>query len=146
MTREQNFRVSLKNQLNLFTAWIYIEGGELKRIPASSFPSFMVSLGATRYTAYTFTGAPTFGEQDFRIEINYRQDHLKGNLAYLTRSDDVKLAEQFFTSVYAPPILALGETYRIELAIITGIKPANIDSKDTRYSFVIEGKYFFTLL
>lgn len=145
MTREQNFRTSIKTQLTTFTAWLYIEGGEVKRLPTSSFPSFTISLGATKYTAFAFGGAPTFGEQDFRIEILYRQDQLKGDQAYLTRSDDIKLAEQFLSSVYAPPALMAGETYRIELATIIGVKPANVDTKETRFSFVVEGKYFFTL-
>ena len=145
MTREQNFRISIRTQLSAFTAWLYIEGGELKRLPTSSFPSFAIGLGTTRYTSFAFNGVPTFGEQDFRIEINYRQDQLKGDQAYLTRSDDIKIAEQFFSSVYAPPVLAPGETYRIEQAIITGIKSANVDPKETRFSFVVEGKYFFTL-
>jgi hypothetical protein len=145
MTREINFRTSFNGQLATYSGWSFITRNGKRKLPPSDFPSYAIELGTTSYTRFAFNGPATSGEQMFRLTIYFRQPQLKPLDAFTSHSDDVNIAEQFIQAIYAPPVVAPGETYRIESTQIAAVKPAEIDPLETRFTVTIEGKYFFTL-
>lgn len=146
MTREINFLTSLRAGLALYSGWQPVdENRGAKPLPPSAFPSFAVSLGATKYTKYGFTGQAIYGEQSFVVTINFTEHQLKYLEAFTKHSDMSELAATYINIFYVPPTLGLGELYRIERAIITKIESPLIDKDNTRFTAKLEGKYYFTL-
>ncbi len=145
MTREINFLTSLRDGLSLYSGWTFTDESNNGKLAPSAFPSFAISLGAVKYTKYGFTGQAIYGEQSFIVTINFTEHQLKYLEAFTKHSDMSELAEQYINVFYMPPILGLGELYRIERAIITKIDAPIISKDETRFTVQLEGKYFFTL-
>src|SRR5262245_60070545 len=118
MTREINFLSSFSSQFATYSGWSFITRTGKRTLPHSDFPSFALELGATNYTRFAFNGPATGGDEAFRLTIFFRQPQLKPLDAFTSHSDDVNIAEQFMNAIYAPPVIAPGETYRIEGAQI----------------------------
>lgn len=145
MTREINFLTSLRDGLSLYSGWTFTDESKIGKLAPSAFPSFAITLGVTKYTRYGFTGQAIYGEQSFIVTIIFTEHQLKYLEAFTKHSDMSELAEQYINVFYTPPILGLGELYRIERAIITKVDPPIIDKDETRFVARLEGKYFFTL-
>jgi len=145
MTREINFITSLRDGLSLYSGWTFTEETTSGKLAPSAFPSFGISLGATKYTKYGFTGQAICGEQSFIVTINFTEHQFKYLEAFTKHSDMSELAASYINIFYAPPLLGLGELYRIERAIITKVDAPVIDKDETRFTARLEGKYFFTL-
>jgi hypothetical protein len=146
MTREINFLTSLRDGLSLYSGWAFTDEARSGKLAPSAFPSFGISLGATKYTKYGFTGQAISGEQSFVVTIHFSEHQLKYIGAFTKHSDMSELAEQYINVFYVVPPLGLGELYRIERTIITKVEPPTIDKDETRFVARLEGKYFFTLL
>lgn len=144
MTREHNFRTSLRTQLNAYTGWSIVESQPVKRLPTASFTAFSIELGKMQNIQSDFWGRILQGMQEFTLRIYLRFDQLKQDTASQMRSDAISSIQLFFNSVYAPPVLQVGETERIEKATIESIASANIDPSATRHEIVVRGRYYFT--
>ena len=144
MTREHNFRTSLRMQLNGFAGWTIVEPQELKKLPTQSFTAFALELGKMHTLQSDFWGRLLQGRQDFTLRIYLRFDQLKPDLASQIRSDAVTTLQLFFNSFYAPPAMQVGETERIEKAAIESIDAAALDANATRHEIVVHGRYYFT--
>lgn len=144
MTREHNFRTSLRSQLNIYAGWTNVEPQEIKRLPTQAFTAFSVELGKTQIVQSDFWGRILAGGQEFTLRVYLRFDQLKPDAASQMRSDALASAQMFFNSSYAPPALQAGETERIDKAVIESIEIANIDPNATRHEIIIRGRYYFT--
>ena len=144
MTREHNFRTSLRMQLNGFAGWSIVEPQGLRRLPTQSFTAFSVELGKMHLVQSDFRGRLLQGRQDFTLRVYVRFDQLKPDLASQLRSDAIATIQLFFNSFYAPPVMLVGETERIEKATIESIDVAAIDPSATRHEIVVHGRYYFT--
>lgn len=144
MTREQNFRLSVRMQLNGFAGWNILDRQELKRMPAQSFISFSIELGKAYTIQSDFWGRLLIGKQDFTLRVYLRFDQQKLNAAFQLRSDVVATVQLFFTGFYLPPGILAGESERIDKAVIDTIEAAAIDPTTTRHEVVIHGSYYFT--
>jgi hypothetical protein len=145
MTREINFLTSLRDGLSLYSGWTFTDESTPGKLAPSAFPSFAITLGATKYTRFGFTGQAICGEHAFVVTINYTEHQLKYLEAFTKHSDMSELAQQYINIFYVPPPLGLGELYRIERAIITKVDAPIISKDETRFVARLEGKYFFTL-
>ena len=144
MTREHNFRTSLRMQLNGFTGWSIVEPQQLKKLATQSFTAFSLELGKMQTVQADFWGRLLMGRQDFTLRVYLRFDQLKPDLASQLRSDAVTTLQIFFNSVYAPPAMLVGETERIEKAILESVEAAALDPVSTRHEIVVHGRYYFT--
>jgi len=144
MTREQNFRLSVRMQLNGFAGWSIVEPQEIKRLPAQSFTSFSIELGRAYTMQSDFWGRILVGKQDFTLRIYIRFDQQKLTAAFQLRSDVVATIQLFFNGFYAPPVIMTGESERIDKAVIDTIERADIDPSQTRHEIIVRGSYYFT--
>lgn len=145
MTREINFLNTLRDGLSIYSGWSFIDESNIGKLVPSAFPSFSITLGATKYIKYGFTGQAICGEQTFIVTINFTERQLKYLEASTKHSDITELAVTYINTFYVPPPLGLGELYCIDRAIITKIDAPIIDKDATRFTARLEGKYFFTL-
>jgi hypothetical protein len=144
MTREHNFRTSLRTQLNAYSGWSIVEPQTIKRLATQSFTAFSVELGRMHTIQSDFWGRMLQGMQEFTLRIYIRFDQLKPDAASQMRSDALSSLQLFFSTFYSPPILQIGETERIEKATIESIDKADIDPNATRHEIVVRGRYYFT--
>jgi hypothetical protein len=146
MTREQNFRTSVITQFATYSGWQHIEHSELKKIPLSEFPSFIIDLGKTTYKTFDLSGKAISGEQEFTITVQYSLP-LRGNEnAYLSHSDTTNILEQFLNNpIYVPPAILPGDSCCIERTMLIAAKAPVIQFGDTRFAAIVTGKYIFTL-
>jgi hypothetical protein len=144
MTREHNFRTSLRMQLNGFAGWSIVEPQGLRRLPTQLFTAFSLELGKMYNVQSDFWGRLLQGRQDFTLRVYLRFDQLKPDIASQMRSDAIATIQLFFNSFYAPPAMLVGETERIEKATIESIDAGTIDPSTTRHEIVVHGRYYFT--
>ena len=144
MTREHNFRTSLRMQLSGFTGWSIVEPQQLKKLTTQSFTAFSLELGKMQTIQADFWGRLLMGRQDFTLRVYLRFDQLKPDLASQLRSDAVTTMQIFFNSFYAPPAMLVGETERIEKATLESVDATAIDPGATRHEIVVHGRYYFT--
>ena len=145
MTREINFITSLRDGLSLYSGWTFTDESNIGKLAPSAFPSFSISLGATKCTKYGFTGQAICGEQSFVVTINYTEHQLRYLESFTKHSDMSEIVATYINVFYTPPPLGLGELYRIERAIITKVDAPIIDKDETRFTLLLEVKYFFKL-
>jgi hypothetical protein len=145
MTREKNFTSSLRTGLAIYSGWNAVSDDLAPgKFPPTIFPAFVIIAGDTRIRRRGYDGAITAGEQDFTVRIYFTERQLKTLDALGKHSDLTDIASLYITSIYTPPLMAPGETYRIERAVINKIDAPILDKNKTRFIADVSGTYSFT--
>ena len=147
MTREQNFRSTFVTAFATYSGWSEHVETPKKKLSLSSFTSFSVELGKTRFYSYDLTGRALEGSQDFKLTIYFSKPQNDINEIRTDRSDDIQTVQTFINDRFYPiPMPLPGETYRIESVELTSIEPMRVIPGESRYSIVVNGSYAFTML
>jgi hypothetical protein len=146
MTREENFRTSFQTQFTAATLLPARKPLDLAQLALSDFPSYSITLGATRYTEWDNFGNAIKGEQEFTIRLYLLTPHAMEDTALHLRSDFMTSAEQFMRGGYTFPPVGAGDNYRIDALLLLGAEQPILNRQSTRHVVVVMGKYVFTLL
>lgn len=147
MTREQTFRSTFVAAFSAYTEWPEVPETPKKKLPISSFTSFAFELGKTRFENYDLVGRALNGEQDFKLFIYFSAAQNDTTVIRDDHSDDVQLAQQFINDhIYPIPLVLPGDTFRIDGVEIVSIEPMRILAGQSRYTAVVNGRYWFSSL
>ncbi|HET9135893.1 MAG TPA: hypothetical protein VFO76_04590 [Candidatus Kapabacteria bacterium] len=147
MTREQIFRSTFANAFAAYTEWVEVLEAPVKKLPISSFTSFSLELGKTRFENHDSTGRALSGEQDFTITIYFSKPQNDTAGIHNDHSDDLQLAQQFINDhIYPIPLVLPGDTFRIDDVEIVSVEPMRILAGQSRYTVVVNARYWFSCL